>query len=96
MGIIIGNEDKRPRIVCHNCKHQNIIDIRGWNIDATQIGEITCISCRKKMYVGILIMADITVEALGGNVQAVVDFLSQANSNILRQGENEPPIRLDN
>jgi len=94
MGLIITNEDKRPRIICHNCKNENIIDIRGWNNDVTQIGQIRCKNCRKIMYVGLLILADISMEALGNNVQAIVDYMGK--TNVLRQGDPEPKSNIIN
>lgn len=91
--IITTGEEKAPRIICHNCKHQNRIDIRGWNKDVTMIGEIRCKHCRKIMYVGLLILADISVAALGNNVAAIVKLM--LSTNVLKQGEEEPAIKLN-
>lgn len=91
--IIVSGESKRPRIICMHCKNENVIDIRGWNKDVTQIGEITCKSCKKKMFIGLLIIANITVERLGQNVQEVVAAVGARNT--LLQGDKEPPSILE-
>ena len=94
MGRIITNgEENRPRIICHNCKHQNIIDIRSWNKDVTRVGEIKCSQCRKSMYVSLLILADISVQALGSNVQAIVNLMG--STNVLKQGEKDGIAKVE-
>jgi len=85
--IITSGEELAPRIICHNCKTQNRIDIRDWNKDVTRVGEIKCSSCRRSMYVSLLILADISVQALGNNVQAIVNMMGSVNT--LKQGEEE-------
>jgi len=92
--IITSGEEKRPRIRCFNCKHENIIDIRGWNRDVTMLGKIKCKLCNKKMYVSLLILADISVEALGTNVQAIVNMLGE--QQVLRQGDEDKTPMLKN
>lgn len=89
--IIVGGNVNAPRIQCAHCKHQNIIDIRGWNKDVTQIGEIICKLCRGKMYVSLLILANTNIPALGQNVECVVQALQAGN--MLRPGE-DPKIKL--
>lgn len=86
--IITSGEESRPRIICHNCKHQNIIDIRSWNKDVTRVGVIKCKQCHKSMYVSLLILADVTVQALGDNVQAIVNLMG--STNVLKQGKEAP------
>ena len=92
--IITSGEENRPRIQCHNCKNENIIDIRSWNKDIARVGEIKCKQCGKSMFVALLILADINVQALGNNVQAIVDLMGSVNT--LRQGKEEPKTELDN
>lgn len=95
MGKIISNEERnRPRITCANCKRENQIDIRGWNKDVTQIGKIKCKGCQREMFVALLILANTTVEALGQNVQQIVE--SMGAKNTLRIGENAPKTILKN
>ena len=91
--ITLENEDKRPRIICMHCKTENIIDIRGWNTDVTQIGEIACKSCKKHMFVGLLIVANISIARLGQNIQEVIAAVGARNT--LLQGEKEPKTLLD-
>lgn len=91
--IITTGEEKRPRIICNNCKHQNIIDIRGWNKDVTQVGEIQCKQCHSKMYVGLLILADVTIQGLGQNVAALTEFMGSVN--VLKQGKDEGPQEVN-
>lgn len=87
--ITIESESKRPRIVCYHCKKEYIIDIQGFNKDMTQIAEIVCPNCRKKMYMGILLLANSTPQGLFANINNLVKAANATNSlSMGKKGSN--------
>ena len=77
--IYMPNESKRPVIICPHCKTKQIIDIRGFNKDITQIAKYTCNDCRGTIYGSLLLLANSNLNSLMQNVQAVVKAVNAKN-----------------
>lgn len=80
MSNIIVNEDKRPMFVCPHCKKKQIVDIRSWNADMSKLAVLTCQSCRKQVYAGILLLVHPSQYGLIEAIMKVTNAVGKKNT----------------
>lgn len=87
--ITVGGEDKRPQVICPNCKTTMILDIRMFNKDMSKLAEYTCHSCRRKVYAGLILLAAPRLETLLEKINDVINASDPKNT--IELGKKDKP-----
>lgn len=82
---IIGEDDRRPAMVCAACQTRTVVDISGFMQDMTRIAKVRCSGCNRWIYMGLMIVGNLDQGALFGQIEMMVDAVNARGS--LRVGE---------
>lgn len=77
--IQINRDSNPPLIVCPHCKQQIQIDITPFAKDVSKILRDKCSKCGGEIVVGVLILANVSLDKLLVNIQTVVQALNKGN-----------------
>ena len=82
--IIQVNENAIPSMItCGHCKNKILIDITPFGKDVSNVLQDKCPKCHGTLYVGVLILSDVSVRGLGIAVQACVQAMERGHVNLV-------------
>lgn len=79
---VVGDRSRAPDLICPYCKAPNRLTIEAFMPDVTKIVRSNCPSCGGLIFAAVIVMANVNLNALLAQIQAVIELHKTFGANV--------------